>query len=442
MGIPLVPPPKRFATPAGAGVPLDELPDLIGQPIDTQLSTTNLADEAAWGNGHRLTGQPVDVAQHDRITIEHRDGNTVLGRWRIDVDEWRRITVGAQGADLSIGNLGVSKPNLLYASTIADDDESILIGRTSTNRILVQRQRYTTDATSYQVNAYARYYDDGVLGRRLLGTTGGVARDSVLKIRSAAKPADPAGVTFDASGNAIPGSDGYVRFTDPDPAGSDPLWYATAHNPYNTADETYGPVEAWIVTPASSSTPPEFSTDQITWTAAPPDAVNYYVRVRDSMGAWQVFEIGRGVRTSWTRFAYYAGGTGTFAVIAAQNGGDWTEYQLIELLFRQRVRNADDQVVLGNVRSIVMPASRFLSGGNSDPGALVRDTTVHAYFSDTGSDWSRGEYGDFSGLVNDVNGQYVQITAYGYPLYEQRMRHIRVTPSYIGDGWHFDMRGI
>ena len=82
-----------------------------------------------------------------------------------------------------------------------------------------------------------------------------------LKRRSATTPADPVGVTFDSSGVATPGTDGWILDTSPDPAGSDPLWVAVAHNPYDPETETYNP-ESWSVVLAGSSFRQQWAEDE------------------------------------------------------------------------------------------------------------------------------------------------------------------------------------
>ena len=171
---------------------------------------------------------------------------------------------------------------------------------------------FTTALTNFTAKSFGRGWSGGALGRRLGPLRGGHPKDIVLKRRSATEPAVPTGYTIDpSSGDVTPGTDGFVLVTEPDPAGNDPLWNATVHNPVDEATGLYHttiPDANWIIYPTGTLYRQEFTSDfnePKTWTAVAPINTDYLeTRIRNQDGSWSNYVVRNdsvGART-WTTF--------------------------------------------------------------------------------------------------------------------------------------------
>ena len=415
------------STIGGNQVPLNQLSPLLGDRTETLLSSQRLANQAAWTDGFRLTGQKVDVAVHDSIRIAVvESGGDIAEEWSITVDEWKALPERSVGDDLAVSG---------RSEILRSDTGTIRIGRSGGNRVLLQLGTYTTALANFNLNGYARSYDGGLLERRVSPARSHPVRDTVLKIRSATTPAAPVGVTFDSNGYATPGSDGWVLSTDPDPAGSDPLWLAAAHNPYDADTETYSP-EGWIVTQGGSSFRQQWAEDDSgPWQDTPPTGARLVTRVRVN-GAWQTYVVRDDTDAGWVWFCV--------ATLAA-NGSphtieldhtDWSDFKWIEFIMRQ-----NDGTNNGNRRSVVVPADHVTGMGATVD--LTSRYTLNMLLSETGQGWTQGGTDNLTSLgVANLHAQVLQVRAYGAAHGRSQGTHLRVDLGFNDYNVAFVMRGI
>jgi len=412
------------------GVPLAELLPLLGTETETQLANITAANQAALDTAFRVGGDQVSVGVHDRIRIAAvTSGGVQIAEWTVDIDDWRTLGARNEGNDLSTG--GDNR-----AVTALSAVGSLLVGRSSRNRILIQRGTFTTSETGFFINAYARQYDGGLLERRISNLRPNPNRDTVLKKRSATEPAAPAGVTFDGNGYATPSDDGWIRATDADPPGTDPIWLAAAHNPYDPATETYNP-EAWIITPGGSTFRQQWATDESgPWQdTVPADAARLVTRVRIN-GVWQVYVVRDETASGWNWFKATSLAPSGSPYTVQLDDTDWSDYKWIEFIMRQFTGTTQ-----GNRRSVLVPADHVYSTGvtvNTNSAY-----TLNLLLTEIGGAWTMGATDAFSSLVVP-NGlqQTFRIRFYGLEAARNHGTHMHITMGYTDDQVNFVMRGI
>jgi len=424
-----------IAAPSAIGgnvIPLEHLQLLLGAERETQLVGNLFANQAAWGNGKKLLGDSVDVAAHDslRISVVQSDG-VLVQQWVVSIDEWRALPGQRNGDDLSVAGRSL---------TLRSDSGTIRVGRTAYNKILVQRGSFSTAATNFFINAHARLYDGGLLQRRISNLRPNPNRDTVLKKRSAARPDAPVGVTFDANGNATPGSDGWIQSTEADPPGTDPIWLAAAHNPYDSATETYDP-EAWIITLGGAAHRQQWAADEsgpwLDATDTLEDAPRLVTRVRVN-GNWQVYTVRDGTASGWHWFR-----TQTLAADSAGapyliplDDTDWSDYKWIEFIIRQFTGTTQ-----GNRRSVLIPADHVYSTGAAVD--LTSAYTLNILITEFGSDWTMGPIDAFTNAITpNAVQQTMRLRFYGREAALNQGTHVHATLGYTDDDVAFVMRGI
>jgi len=417
------------STIGGNQVSLNQLNPLLGSEQETLLSSQRLANQAAWTDGFRLTGTAVDVSVHDNIRIAVvESGGDIAEEWTTTVDEWKTLSAQSVGDDLA-----QSGRSLILRS----DTGTIRIGRSSGNRILLQLGTWTTSLQNFNLNGYARSYDGGLLERRIQPTRVNPVRDVVLKRRSATTPADPVGVTFDSAGVATPGTDGWILDTSPDPAGSDPLWVAVAHNPYDPETETYNP-ESWSVVLAGSSFRQQWAEDETgPWQDTPiANATRLVTRVRIN-GVWNTYVVRDDSYTPWTLFVAAtipAGATQPFTT--ALRAQDWRGFRLMEIILHQGNGSAR-----GNRLSLLVPADYIYSSG-VDASSIDDDLTINLTMSEYANAWSLGDRDPYAGVIVPSLGiQTFRMNFYGYAARQNRATHLRMNVGYTGDQVQLYIRG-
>ena len=431
MAIAIPVPTKSYTSLLSAGgVPLAELRELLGTQSETLLANSSVADQAAWGNGRRISGNQVEVSQHDTIRISvTSSSNVVLGEWTLDVDDWRALPARAPGDDLSADGAGI---------LVLGTSGNIRVGRTSGSRLLVQRGSFTTTETNFFINVHARLYDGGLLERRIANLRVNPVRDAVLKRRAATTPAAPTGFTFDATGQITPGSDGWILATEPDPAGSDPLWIATAHNPYDTETETYNP-EAWSVVLGGSSFRQQWATDESgPWQDSPPaDATRLVTRVRIN-GMWNVYVVRDDTAESWQWFQTFSlGANGSPYNFPLQPNSNWNGFKFIEFIMRQYTGTT-----VGNRRSVLIPADHVQSIGLTNAN-LDSPYTLNILLSEFGGGFTYGSADNFaSNVVPSALQNTLRLRLYGGPRASRSATHAHLTVGYEAEQIDFVMRGI
>ena len=414
----------------GKDIPLDNLRLLLGLERETQLVNNTIANQAALNMARRLSGNQVDVSVHDSLRISAvESGGTSIADWIVDVDEWRNLPANANDADIS-----ASGQSLVVLSPVG----TIRVGRTSGSRVLVQRGSFTTAQTNFFLNVYARLYDGGLLERRIGNLRVNPVRDAVLKQRSASTPAAPTGFTFDSTGQITPGSDGWILATEPDPAGTDPLWIATAHNPYDRETETYNP-EAWSVVLGGSSFRQQWATDESgPWQDTPPaDATRLVTRVRIN-GAWNVYTVRDDTAESWQWFQTFSlGANGSPYIFPLQPNSNWNGFKFIEFIIRQYTGT-----VVGNRRSVLIPADHVQSIGLTNAN-LDSPYTLNILLSEFGGGFTYGNADNFaSNVVPSILQNTLRLRLYGGPRASRSATHAHLTLGYEAEQVDFVMRGI
>ena len=414
----------------GRDIPLDNLRLLLGRERETQLVNNTIANEAALDSARRLSGAQVDVSVHDslRISAVQSDG-VQIAEWFVDVDAWRALNSNSAGDDIS-----GSGDSVLVLSDVG----TIRVGRTGGGRVLVQRGSFTTAQTNFFMNVHARLYDGGLLERRIANLRVNPVRDAVLKTRSATTPAAPTGFTFDATGQITPGSDGWILATQPDPAGTDPLWIATAHNPYDTETETYNP-EAWSVVLGGSSFRQQWATDESgPWQDNPiDDATRLVTRVRIN-GAWQVYVVRDDTAESWQWFQTFSlGANGSPYVFPLQPNSNWNGFKFIEFIIRQYTGT-----VMGNRRSVLVPADHVQSIGLTNAN-LNSPYTLNLSLTELGGTFTYGAADPFTNnVVPSVFQNTLRLRLYGGARASRSATHAHLTVGYEAEQIDFVMRGI
>lgn len=424
-----------IAAPSAIGgnqVPLSHLNPLLGGQTETLLSSQRLANQAAWTQGYRLTGNPVDVSVHDSIRVAVvSSGGVIAEEWTASVDEWRALPALGIGDDLAQSGRSI---------ILRSDTGTIRLGRSSGNRLLVQLGTYVTSLTNFNLNGYALSFDGGLLERRIGPSRSHPLRDTILKIRSATEPAAPVGVTFSSDGVATPGSDGYVLVTEPDPPGTDPLWLAAAHNPYDPDTETYNP-EAWIITPGGTSFRQQWATDEdgpwLDSSSTLATAVRLVTRIRIN-GVWETYVVRDSSYVPWTLFvvANIAANSAQPGDFALRGGGDWRNFRLMEVIMHQR-----NGSYRGNRLSMLVPSDYILSAG-PDTSNLDAELTYNFMMSEYAYGWSLGSRDPYDGVIVPSQGvQTFRLQFYGQAARQNRASRVRVTTGYTGDSCQLYMRG-
>ena len=414
----------------GRDIPLDNLRLLLGRERETQLVNNTIANEAALDSARRLSGAQVDVSVHDslRISAVQSDG-VQIAEWFVDVDAWRVLNNRSNGDDIS-----GSGDSVLVLSDVG----TIRVGRTAGGRVLVQRGSFTTAQTNFFLNVHARLYDGGLLERRIANLRVNPVRDAVLKQRSATTPAAPTGFTFDATGQITPGSDGWILATQPDPAGTDPLWIATAHNPYDTETETYNP-EAWSVVLGGSSFRQQWATDESgPWQdTVPADAVRLVTRVRIN-GMWNIYVVRDDTPEGWRWFQTFSlGANGSPYVFPLQPNSDWRGFRFIEFIIRQYVGTT-----VGNRRSVLVPADHVQSIGLTAQN-LNSPYTLNMLLSEFGGGFTYGAVDSFTNnVVPSALQNTLRLRLYGGARAAHTATHAHLTVGYEAEQIDFVMRGI
>ena len=158
---------------------------LLGVEIETVLSTRVAADiSAIQTDAWRLTGQPADSAVYDEIVIQIYDpsDDSVSEQLTLSIVDFIAIESAAQGDVLVAGTTG--RRYSLSAGTI-------LIGRTSGNRAMIQAETYNNAFANFTVTVTGRARRRGLLDRRISSTQDRSRRRRWLLAWHTSKPAPP-----------------------------------------------------------------------------------------------------------------------------------------------------------------------------------------------------------------------------------------------------------
>ena len=416
------------------GVPADELGEILGALVETELAAVTAANQAALATALRLTGQRIDPALHDGLRVgAYRPDGTLLAQWAIpDITAWTGLDASAPGDTL------VRDATARRVLT-TDGTHALLIGRSGGNRVTVQADGFAPTETVV-MKSFGRGWSSGLLDRRLGPLRGGHPRDIVYKQRSAGMPDAPAGYTVDTgTGDSTPGSDGWVLVTEPDPPGTDPMWNAAAHNPIDAATGLYhAVVPSWIIYPVGTTYRQEFTADSEepkTWTAAPPAGESDYLetRVRDAQGHWRYYVVrDRSGWSTWTNWRF-SQNPGTAWLNA---GADWSAAQDVELVFRQELADGTQ----GNERIVRIPADHVRSVGTTSDGTAHR-YQINFSLTDWYSGYSIGAHADTADVgATGPRLNWIKAWIYGAAEGARAGTRIRLEAGYLTHRTYLRMR--
>ena len=133
-------------------------------------------------NAWRLTGQPVDSTVYDEVIIKIYDpsDDSVAEELRMNIVEFLGIKTAAQNDVLVNGTTG--KLFTLGGGTV-------LVGRTSSNRAMIQAVTYTNSFANFTVTTTGRNAEQGLLDRRIAATQNTSRVRRWLTTWSSTKPA-------------------------------------------------------------------------------------------------------------------------------------------------------------------------------------------------------------------------------------------------------------
>ena len=304
-------------------VPLRLLESLIGTRVLRILSLVSGADwstntradneaqhlgNAVWtGEGNR-SGDELEI----EITVKDSGTDAIIATYKFEAlaDDWLQLDVADVGDTLGF-------TNSISINAVGSDGSTrtMRIGRDANYRVLHARSAFGLTDSGQVVDARTSLYSyaGGIVGRRIHELRGVEPDHSILlKVRSASAPTLPAdfadGITY--YGNRVSISNtiatalpGIVYHTDPDPAGSNPLWYIAGNARWDHVLADWTVQDRWVVQADAGSFGVQFSTDGVE--AHSTQGLNdLYWRMREATGAWgrwnQLFP---GVR-GWSMLAF------------------------------------------------------------------------------------------------------------------------------------------
>ena len=128
---------------------------LLGISKETLLSRRVAANIATLeNNAWRLTGQPADPAVYDRVRVNIGTRDT----FSLSIIDLLAITHASQHDVLVEGTTG---------RLVTTNGGTLLVGRTSGNRLMIQAVTYTTTETDFEVTVTGQSSSSGLLDRRL-----------------------------------------------------------------------------------------------------------------------------------------------------------------------------------------------------------------------------------------------------------------------------------
>ena len=430
--------PKEYASPGNVdGVPVSELAPLLGTPIRTLLADKDISAIANLATANRVAGQAVDIVTQDRIEIEAvSSSNVLLGKWQVEMDDWRSLTPADVGDTLSV------------AGGTAYDAGNMLIGRNNTDRVMLQADGFTTGETGFDINVYGVAQDSGLLARRLSGAGTHHSKPYLAITKADAQPAIPDGTEFTFNGYLLTHTpqDGEPQFYDPNitlPATGSAFYLLVIQLIFNHNTATWTVDVGRLVTEGDYGFT-QYRDDSLAYTD--PNTVNtdeMWVRYRDENGFWVHTRLrneeyfSRTVPQGWRpENAAIWGMNAGVATRYEANAHEWSRYTFLEATYVQ-FDAAGTSVVRRNV--IFVPAFRVraTAAGEDVDGYH----SVQFYFGVSGSGYHFGAQNlraDATATDQFIRLNMVTLTAdnEGRTLND----YIHVRAGYSADKWGFNLR--
>ena len=385
------------------GVPVSELVDLLGGLESSLLADRTISAIANLATASRIAGQAIDVTRHDFVEVEIVSSSDVLlGKWQVSIDDWRMLTAAADTDTISV------------AGGTAYDVGTVLIGRTNTDRVLVQADTFTTAETNFVVNIYGLGRDAGLLGRRLSGSGTNHSKPYLALTRANSAPSLPSAAEFSYNGVTLTHTpDGAnPTFTDPNVllSGTGTIYAVSLQLIYDHYTSTWSVDIGSLITQGTTSDL-AFAADEdaTTWSGTPITNDDQWARIRDENGNYvyirtRTAEPATGnVPTGWrpVEICRFAGAAGTNTGLATPNF-DWSDYTFLEVVYLQY----DSTGTLIRLHHELFPAFRTVTVAAS--GSLADEQqSLQCWFSNRGSGIYKGR--THARSLADIDGQCIRI---------------------------------
>jgi len=379
------------------GVPLGDLPEMVGPEVLLRIGFAAIGDQFdQLDEAVQLTVLPFRVAVQDACEVRAVEDTTsrVIERWRLDPDDFTALTAAAEGDTLTTA--GATPTGVQITS---DGGSAMVFGRTSGDHVLAQRVGSwgpATDSDSLRLYAVAVQHNRGLLDRRISPLQDHANRVIVVKAFSTTEPDAPAAgeVTFDGTIVAT-GENSEWKPLETESTSTDPEWLASATFTYNFFQGRWFPRGQWAVAAGGSTFRVEYSpTGEAPWSGTVPTERPYFIRIRNSQGSWDVHQIGAPASRSWNRswalgITLGASSPSTRTLFTVRLS--WTNTMFVALSWKQDVNYGTGATAgVQSQRRVVLIPSTFVRTVESSRTGL-RPQSIFVRFADAGSSYSIGD---------------------------------------------------
>ena len=360
---------------------------------------------SGWSAAEELLGSPIVPSRTDRMFLRVTPSVSAGTPDRIEIDlpAWLLLPEASSGDALTGTN------SLTYSDGVSAG--AIRVGRSSHNRVLLAPAGFTTTSPSIQGAVDIEYYVGGVLGRKLDVLQQHNARRIVLHIRSASRPANPVGASYDGSViNA--GTNGYRTIDVELPAGTDPTWLAEAEALYNAITGLWT-IASWTVYAIDSTfnvqyAPEDTNPDSSAWSATPPADTDYYeIRWRLPDGTWRYGTVGTPpANRRWIISQGYPNGgtTGPHTHPFYEGEADFASARILRITWTGRKANGTWYDV---VREQIFPAGSIWT---CDPDGDARQRqSVNLGLAEWDQPYNTGSESNLAGFNTNEHRQRLQL---------------------------------
>ncbi|MYD94860.1 MAG: hypothetical protein F4Y02_14470 [Chloroflexi bacterium] len=435
MSIPLNPALQPFAARGDTdGVPLDSLPDMVGDRTTFRIGLNEFGDIAALAVAVRADGFEVQRHQYDGVIMEVWEERTgmdpvLLERWTIRIEQWAMLTRSRQGATLVSGSTGVPVTGELTGGTA-------LIGRSTGNKAMLQTVAWTHASDDMVLRASVFAFQSGVLERRLEPFRNHATRQIIVHRAAATKPAVPAQNEVMYTGTHITTSEGseWKPISQPLVGATDPQWIASAEFQYQFNSGLWiVPNLGWHVYPGGTTFRVQYaSAANGPWVTTAPDTDTLWVRYRLDDGTWSAHQVRgpEGTRVWRTVLDVDLQATQTTSEFMFTEI-DTDEYSHIAIVY-QGDRDATTAGRQGQRIPLSIPAALVLSG---DPAVTdQQETSIFARFVErSGAAYTvGGSIQDLAGWMGEASAaeQRLRVDFYGTTLNDPFISRVVVRRGY------------